>query len=223
MKKIMDIDIVDLIPFSKGLLIARKDVLANGSVRVSFISYDVKLAQAMPITKGVYLLNKFGSSYKPIAEQIGDYVSCDVAVMPNKHVFVVYSSGETGHFDEDGKLVYTGDLFYKDCPVCCAAADGKYIWCTVPDNNSVVRYSPSAGKVVLRIGGDRSTAFSRPIHVSNYDDKLYICNHGSNKIRTISLSDFSVEDYKVFEEPVYRYIRTCGIETAELESGVYIL
>ncbi|NLA73335.1 MAG: hypothetical protein GX848_05835, partial [Clostridiales bacterium] len=46
MKKLMNIDIIDIIPFSKGLIVARKDVLKNGSVKVSFIGYDVKLERA---------------------------------------------------------------------------------------------------------------------------------------------------------------------------------
>ncbi|HOD02295.1 MAG: hypothetical protein BWY46_01075 [Firmicutes bacterium ADurb.Bin300] len=223
MKKLMDIDIVDIIPFSKGLIVARKDVLKNGSVKVSFIGYDVKLERAAPVTKGVYLLNKFGPSYKPISEQIGDYVSCDVAILPNKHTAIVYTSGEVGIFDEKGTLYWTGDIFYKDCPVCSAAVENKYIWFVVPDFNCAVRYSPSAQKIILRIGADTSTAFSRPVSLSNYDDILYICNYGSNKIRTISLRDYTVSDYKVFEEPVYKYIRTCDREIAALNSGVYML
>lgn len=223
MKKLMDIDIIDIIPFSKGLLVARKDVLKSGSVKVSFIGYDVKLERASPVTKGVYLLNKFGPAYKPISEQIGDYVSCDVAALPNKHTAIVYTSGEVGIFDENGSLAWTGDIFYKDCPVCSAAIENKYIWFAVPDFNCAVRYSTFSQKVVLRIGGDSSTAFSRPVSLSNYDDTLYICNYNSNKIRTISLKDYTVSDYKVFEEPVYKYIRTCDKEIAALNSGVYML
>ncbi len=223
MKKLMDIDIVDIIPFSKGLIIARKDVLKSGLVRVSFIGYDIKLERASPVTKGVYLLNKFGAAYKPIADQIGDYVSCDVAMMQNRHTAIVYTTGELGMFDENGVLAWTGDLFYKECPVCSGAVENKYLWFAVPDNNCVVRYSHAAQKVVLRIGGDSSTAFSRPVSLCNYDDVLYICNYDSYKIRTITLNNYSVSDYKVFEEPVYKYIRTCDREVVALNSGVYLL
>ena len=38
MKKIMDIDIVDMIPFSKGIMVARKDILKNGEAKISFIT-----------------------------------------------------------------------------------------------------------------------------------------------------------------------------------------
>jgi|LSQX01.2.fsa_nt_gb hypothetical protein len=223
MKKLMNIDIIDIIPFSKGLIVARKDVLKNGSVKVSFIGYDVKLERASPVTKGVYLLNKFGPSYKPISEQLGDYVSCDAATLPNKHTAIAYTSGEVGLFDENGALTWTGDVFYRDYPVCSAAVENKYLWFAVPDYNCVVRYSLFAQKVVLRIGGDSSTAFSHPVSLCNYDDTLFVCNYNSNKIRTVSLKDYTVSDYKVFEEPVYKYIRTCDKEIAALSSGVYML
>ncbi|NLA77041.1 MAG: hypothetical protein GX851_04320, partial [Clostridiales bacterium] len=206
MKKLMDIDIIDIIPFSKGLIFARKESAHNDSVKVSFFGYDLNTERAAPVTKGVYLLNKFGSSYKPIVEQIGDYVSCDVGILPNAHTSVVYPTGEMGLFDENGMLYWTGDLMYHDLPVRGVAPDNKHIWCVVPENNSVIRYSLSSEKVVLRIGGDRSTAFASPVSLNMFDGELYICNQDSCRIRTINTKDYSVKDYKLFEEPVHRYI-----------------
>lgn len=223
MKKLMDIDIADIIPFSKGIIVARQDTLRSGETRISFITYDVKLERPSQSTKGAYLLNKFGAAYEKITEKLDDYLSCDAAVLPNKHVAVAYTTGELGLFDEDGNLYWTGDLQYRDCPVSSVAAEKKYLWCVVPDNNCVVRYSPVTEKIVLRIGGDSSTAFSTPVSIANYGDTLYICNYKSCKIRTIDLKNFSVSDYKEFEEPVYRYIRTNDREIVELESGVYML
>ncbi|NMP36911.1 MAG: hypothetical protein GX051_02120 [Clostridiales bacterium] len=223
MKKLMDIDIIDIIPFSKGLIFARKESLQNDSVKVSFFSYDLNTERAAPVTKGVYLLNKFGSAYKPIVEQIGDYISCDVAALPGSQTSVVYPTGEMGLFDPEGVLYWTGDLMYHDFPVRGVAADNKHIWCVVPDNNSVIRYSLASEKVVLRIGGDRSTAFASPVSLNIFDGELYICNQGTCRIRTINLKDYSVKDYKVFEEPVHRYIRSCGKEIVVLNSGVYQL
>ena len=52
---------------------------------------------------------------------------------------------------------------------------------------------------------------------------LYICNHQSCKIRTIDLKNYTVSDYKEFEEPIYKYLRTNDREIVELESGVYML
>ncbi len=223
MKKLMDIDIVDIVPFSKGIIVARKDVMPSGNTKISFFTYDVKLERPTASTRGAYLLNKFGENYEKIAEQLSDFIFCDAATLPNKHIAVAYSSGELGLFNDKGELYWTGDLQYRDYPISGVAPEGKYIWCVVPENNCIVRYCPTTGKIVLRIGGDSSTAFLNPVSISVYDNKLYICNYESCKIRTVDLKDYTVADYKTFEEPVYRYIKTNDRELVELESGVYML
>ena len=70
MKKLMDIDIVDIIPFNKGIIVARKDTLPSGNTKISFFTYDVKLERPTASTRGAYLLNKFGENYEKIAEQL---------------------------------------------------------------------------------------------------------------------------------------------------------
>lgn len=223
MKKIMDIDIADIVPFSKGIIVARKDTLSSGKTKISFFTYDVKLERPTASTRGAYLLNKYGEKYEKIAEQLSDFIYCDAAVLPNKHVAIAYTSGEIGLFNDKGELYWTGDLQYKGCPISGVVPEGKYIWCVVPENNCIIRYSPTTEKIVLRIGGDTSTAFLNPVSISIYENKLYICNYQSCKIRTVNLKDFTVADYKTFDEPVYRYIKTNDREVVELESGVYLL
>ena len=223
MKKIMDIDIADIVAFSKGIVVARKDTLKSGKTKISFFTYDVKLERPTASTRGAYLLNKFGENYEAIADQLSDFIYCDACQMGNKHTAIAYASGEIGLFDDKGKLYWTGDLQYKGYPVSGVVSDGKYLWCVVPENNCIIRYSPTTEKIVLRIGGDSSTAFLNPVSLSLYDNKLYVCNYESCKIRTVNLKDFTVADYKIFDEPVYRYIKANDREVVELESGVYIL
>ncbi len=223
MKKIMDIDIADIVSFSKGIIVARKDTLKSGKEKISFFTYDVKTGRPTASTRSAYLLNKFGEKFEEVTEQLSDYIYCDAAILPNKHTAIAYSSGEIGLFNDKGELYWTGDLEYRGCPISGVASEGKYLWCVVPENNSIIRYSPATEKIVLRIGGDSSTAFLNPVSLSIYDNKLYICNYESCKIRTVNLKDFTVADYKIFNEPVYRYIKTNDKEIVELESGVYIL
>lgn len=223
MRRILSINIIDVVPFSKGLLFVRKEQLSNGSVKVSFFSYDITTGKIAPVTKSVYLLNKFGSAYAPIAEHLGDYVSCDTCRLPNGQTFVIYTTGEAGIFDDKGAVLWTGDILYQDAPARDAAADGRFVWCVVPKKNAIIKYSLAGKKVVMRIGGDRTTSFSLPGSVAIYDNMLYVSNRGSNKIRTIRLSDFAVEDYRLFEEPVHKYLRVQDKEFVILDSGVYIL
>ncbi|MBR5246386.1 MAG: hypothetical protein IKV25_03320 [Clostridia bacterium] len=222
MQKIVD-SVYDIIAFSNGIIYTKKTVLENGSVKVSFYGYDIKRMQNTPVTKSVYLLNKYGSEYKKIAEQLGDYVSCDAEILSNKHVIVVYSSGETGIFSPDGEMVWSCDLIYQGSEITGAVADGNQIWSVVPDKNCVVSYSISHKKFSMRIGSSQSTSFQKPVSISKYDNELFVCNADSQKVRTISLKDYSVNDFRIFDEPVYKYLRSCGKEIVVLESGVYVL
>ena len=138
-------------------------------------------------------------------------------------VAVVYSSGETGIFDASGKPVWTGDLIYKDCPINGAVADGVYFWTTVPLQNSIINYSIPHKKFSMRIGSENSKTFSEPVSLSIYRKEMFVCNAGSNKIRKVSLSNYLVSDYKRFDEPVYKYIRSALKEFVILSSGVYVL
>ncbi len=222
MIKIVD-SVYDIIAFSNGIIYTQKTVLENGSVKVNFFGYDIKRMQNTPVTKSVYLLNKFGAEYKKIAEQLGDYVSCDADIMTSKHTVVIYDSGETGIFSPDGDMIWSSDLNYQGSEINGVAVDGTQFWSVVPDKNCIVNYSVSHKKFSMRIGSPDSKSFQKPISLSKYDDNLFICNLESNKVRKINLKDYSVSDYRIFDEPVYKYLRSCGKEIAVLESGVYVL
>ena len=105
MKKIVDFEICDIVPYSNGIIFAKKEMLDDNRCKVTFYGYDIKRAKPIPVTKSVYQLNKFGNAFKAICDNIGDYISCDTAVMRNKDIAVVYPSGETGIFDKDGFIL----------------------------------------------------------------------------------------------------------------------
>lgn len=223
MIKIVGEEIVDLIPFPSGILFVLKEGGVRESSKISFYSFDLTTKSIATVTKNAYLLTKFGSAFSPIAAQLEDYVSCDAAKLWNGYTFVIYSSGEIGIFDEQGTLVKTDDIVYRDSPARDVAVDNNFVWCAVPDQNLIIKYSLQQNRVVLRIGGDSSTTFSRPASVDEYDGSLYICNPGSFKIRKMDLADYSIEDYREFDEPVYKYIKIGEHEFVILASGVYLL
>jgi hypothetical protein len=128
-----------------------------------------------------------------------------------------------GTFNGSGILIWTGDLLYRGSPVRSTAVDGKFIWCAVPNHNSIIRYSPSLRKVDFRIGGTDSNTFSKPMAVFNYDNTLYISNKNSCSVNCVDLSTYVVSDYKHFEEPVLRFFKVDDSQVAVLSSGVYIL
>ncbi len=223
MKKIVDFEIVDIIPFSCGIIFSKKEMIGEDKCKVSFYGFDIKQYRNAPVTRSVYMLNKFGNGYKRIVDEIGDYLNCDADSFAGNKTVIVYPTGETGVFDFEGKSMWSGDLLYHGYPVQDVASDGNQIWCTVPEQNAIISYSIAHKKFYMRIGGENSTAFSNPVSIVKYGNELFVCNAGSYKIRTVNLKDYSVSDFRSFDEPVRRYIRSCGKEIVQLDSGVYIL
>lgn len=223
MIKVVSLDILDLIGFPSGILFVLKENQDSDSVKVSFYSFDSDTKSIASVTKNAYLLTKFGNSFAPIAKQLGDYVSCDAAKLWNGQTFVIYSTGEVGIFDTQGNLIKTSDLSYRGSPARDVAVENNYIWSVVPEQNLIIKYSLLQNRVIMRIGGDSSNTFSNPVAVTEYDGYLYVCNRDSQKIKRVRLSNFAVEDYKEFDEPVYKYVRIENHEYVILESGVYLL
>lgn len=223
MIKIVDASIVDMLPCSGGVIFSTKQMVSEGKYKVSFHAVDVKKLKSAPIIRSVYLRNKFGSGYRRIVSEIGDYLSCDASPYKEDSTVIVYPTGETGIFNAEGKALWVGDLLYHDSPIQSIIADGHLLWCTVPEQNSIISYSLSHKKFHMRIGGKNSTAFQNPTSLKKYGNELFVCCADANKIRTVNLRDFSVQDFRTFDEPVYRYMRVCGKEIVQLESGVYIL
>ena len=223
MIKVVSLDILDLIGFPSGILFVLKENQDNDAVKVSFYSFEIATKSIATVTKNAYLLTKFGSSYAPIAAQLGDYVSCDTAKLWNGQTIIIYSTGEIGIFDESGQIVRTTDLKYRNSPARDVAIDNNYIWSVVPEQNLIIKYSLLQNRVVMRIGGDESNTFSSPVAIAQYDNYLYICNSTACKINRVNLDNFTVEDYKYFDEPIYKYVRVDNYEFVILESGVYLL
>ena len=223
MKRILNVNIIDIVPFSAGLIFVKSEKTSDGTNKASFFSYDALTGEITTVTKSVYLLNKFGMAYESISAKLGDFITCDTVKLPNHHTIVIYPTGEMGHFDEKGKILKTGDLYYNNAPARDVAFDGNSIWSVVPQRNAVIRYSVSAQKIIMRIGGDDNTAFNMPISVSYYTDGLFICNKASCEIRKIDIDTLNVTDYLEFSEPVNKYFRFRDIEIVVLDSGIYEL
>lgn len=223
MRQVLNSQPLDIFPHQQGFIYSKKEYLDDGSIKVSFHFFDQGIHISEPIVKSVYLQAKFGNAYRLIAEQIGDFITCDTSFFPNGAVAVLYKTGDLHVFTANGSHVLSAELLYQETPVQCPAVDDKNIWCVVPERNSVISYSPGEQRVLLRIGGGKSNAFDCPVSVTKILDTLYICNKSSRKIRTIRLEDYSVKDYREFNEPIYKYFQVYDKEYAVLDSGVYML
>ena len=135
----------------------------------------------------------------------------------------MFEGGEIYIFDPKGNKSWTGSISYADEPIYDFAVDGKEVWCTVPNCNAIVCYSPAESRVTMRIGGNNSAVFSDPKGISKTGDIIYVCNADTNTVRTVNVSDYSVKDYHTFKEPVKNYYKIADTEYAVLKSGVYIM
>lgn len=223
MKKIMDTVPLDIIPFSKGFLYARRESNFNKNSRPSFFAYSIEERAFAPVTKSAYLFTKFGPAFRQVCSQLADVITCDAGVFSDMRSAVMYPSGEIGFFKKNGEIEKTGDLVYHNHSAQGIAVDGNSFWSVVPDGNSVVKYSPLLSRVVFRIGSSAANTFERPCSIARAGHCLYVCNLQSNKIRLVDLDTYAVKDYRLFSEPVYKYLRSAEKEFVVLNSGTYML
>ena len=175
MKQILDYMPLDIVPHPDGFVIIEPDKKdQDGRLRISFWFYNLKTMVVQKVKKNFYAECKFGPAHENITRQINDYISCAVCESPRDYINVVFPTGEIGIFDISGTLIWTGDLLYHDCALRSCAPDGKNIWCAVPDQNAIVRYSTKLERVDFRIGGVDTLAFGRPMSVSRYGDDLFV-------------------------------------------------
>lgn len=222
LKRIVSGVLLDILPHASGFLFAEM-TLEGGNEKVSFYSYEQDREESFPITAKTYLTHKFGDHYKKIIEEIGDFISCDAAPLGQNAIVILFESGQMYIFGETGNLLWEGKVSYRDLPVRDLAVNNKEIWCTVPDCNAVICYSPVEKRVTLRIGGPESPAFDEPIGISKGDEHFYIASRKAKKVRSIRISDYEVKDYCKFKEPVHKFFKVGKYEYAVLDSGIYAL
>lgn len=201
----------------------KPEITQGSRTKVGFLGYEMKTGKSVPITKWTYLRTKLGPAYKEIALQLKDYVTCEAATLANNHTVILFPDGDLGIFGAKGSAISTGKLTYKGEAVRSVAAVGNDFWSAVPTLNAVVCYSTGESRINMRIGGEKSNAFLHPEDVVKYDERLFVCCSESCKVRTIALSDYSVNDYLTFEEPVRKYFIAGNEEFVQLDSGIYIL
>ncbi len=224
MRKIIDNSVIDIVPFTYGFVYAKKETDDSGNLRAAFYCYNAQTKKVEAVKRTGYLLTKFGENFEKISEAVGNFIFCDVVKLPVGGQSVVLSpDSKMFFFEPDGTLLWNEELCYRTSPVKGLAADDDCVWCVVPEKNSIMRFSPEAKKVYIRIGGNESSTFDDPVSVSKMGNLLFVCCGEAKKIRKIDLQTYSVKDYKVFDEPVNKYFRVLGKEYVLLDSGFYML
>ena len=58
MKRILNFNVIDIVPFSKGLIFVKRDAMPDGTNKVSFFSYDALTGEITSVTKGIKYAEK---------------------------------------------------------------------------------------------------------------------------------------------------------------------
>ncbi len=224
MQLISSKEIVDIIKYSDNsvILVEKKPLPDPSQYKVQYSVVDFENKSIDVVTKGAYLLKKFGANFKRISQIIPNFVQCDSAVLYDRRVLAIYPNGEAGIFDRDGELEWSGVFEYHNKTVKHLALEGKYFWSVCPVENCVIRYSCQNMKVDLRIGGSEAQTFINPTHVSFDGSDIYVCCD-SNKVRRIDGSNYTVSDYLNFTDSVKRFYKFGDNALAVMTNGTYLL
>lgn len=223
MQKLFNADLLDIIPAERGFVYACKEILPDGEEAAAFYNYnqEIDIFEKVPVLS--YINAKFGENSADIARRLGDFISCTYVGLTNSTKAVSYPDGELKIIDSIGTVISESKVEYFDNPAVSPAVHGTDLWFVVPDSNAIINYSPKHNRIEFRIGSPKEKAFCHPINISVHDNKLFICNAYSYKIKTIGLENYDVSDYCVFNEPVFKYFRVKDTEYVVLRSGVYSL
>ncbi|MBQ8014837.1 MAG: hypothetical protein IJ264_01470 [Clostridia bacterium] len=223
MQKLFNADLLDIQPIERGFIYACKEILPDGETAVAFYIYnqEIDIFEKIPVL--TYINTKFGENGAIIARNLGDFVTCTVVAMTTSTMAVSYPDGRLIVLGNTGEIISETKVDYLENPACSPAANGTDLWFAVPDSNAIINYSVKHNRIEFRIGSPKEKAFCHPIDISVYDNKLFICNAYSYKIKTIGFDNYNVTDYFIFHEPVLKYFRVKDVEYAVLQSGVYSL
>lgn len=222
-QKLFNADLLDIVPVERGFVYACKETLSNGNAAVAFYHYNQEIDIFDKIPVPSYINYKFGEMTFDVARVLGNFVTCDVVPLTASTKLVSYTDGTIKVLGSAGEIVSEGRVEYLDNPACSPAVNGADLWFVVPESNAIINYSVKHNRIEFRIGSANDKTFCHPSDISVYDKKLFICNTNSYKIRTIDLTNYTVADYQLFNEPVYKYFRVKDTEYAILKSGVYSL
>lgn len=217
-------DIADIIKYNDdSAIIVEKLPLPNGTqYKVRYSVIDFKNRNIDVLTKSAYLLKKYGPNYTKISESMPNFVQCDAAVLYDRRVLAVFPNGESGIFNRDGELEWTGAFEYHEKPVKHIALEGKYFWSVCPSENCVIRYSSQNMGVDLRIGGKDTDTFINPTHISLDGDDIFVCCD-NNKVRRIDGNNYTVSDYLNFTDTIKQFFKFGDYAIAVMASGTYVL
>ena len=214
--------IYDVIPQSSGVVFSYRKDSFEDQVCVAYKMISVETGIMADIVNSVYLLSKFGSNYRSASMQCKNYITAKSLILPSGKVFICSDNGRASLIDDDGTAIWTGELKYRGLAPADIAIYKNSLWACYSEAGVLLRFNLNTMREELRIGGSRSP-FDKPSDIFIDGDTAIVANSGSNKLLSVDLNSYVVNDYKEFEEPVYGLVKVRDFEFVLLESGLYVL
>lgn len=223
MKTVFEGEILHVIPMDKGIIITYCEKRTDTQLSVAFKMISFETGKVTNVAKNIYQLSKFGASYRLMAEQTNNYLTCKVIALPSEKMLIIELDGTLKLLESDSTVLWSGQLLYKNAPPTSLALFENKLWTCYAEHNVVVRYNINTMREELRIGGGTSSVFKQPSDIFIKHNIGYVCNPGTLQVLTLNLNTYDLEVYKEFTAPVKQYLEVDGYSFVVMENGVYLL
>jgi len=222
MKRIFEGQVYEILPLSNGIIFSYCKEIIDQNVVVSFKMLSFETGRITDVAKNIYFVTKFGTNYKAVLKNCGNYITEKAITLPNSKVFLLSPEGEAQIIDDDGTPIWKGSLSYRSFKATDIALYKNVIWSCYSDSNVLVRYNPSTMREELRIGGNKSP-FDAPRSLFVEGNTVTVVNSASKKLVEVNLDSYTVLEREEFEEPPKQYVKVGKYRFVLLESGIYLL
>ena len=222
MKTIFKGEVYDIIPMANGFVFAYARTKTEENVVVCYKMVSFENGVATDVARNIYLLSKFGSNYNQAVTFSDNHITTSSLPLQNGKVFTCTAQGNAYLLDDEGQLLWSGELKYKGKVPSAIAIHKNSLWACFKEFNVLLRFNIATMREELRIGGNLSPLNS-PTGIFIDGDTAIVSSSGDKKLVKIDLNSYTVSDYKEFEEPIYNYIKVKGFEMVLLDSGLYLL
>jgi len=223
MEQLFQGKVYEILPTQDGIIFSYANrEYEEGMIEISYkmISFDTR--RITDIAKNIYMINKFGNSYKMMERLCDNYVTAKSIILPGGKVFLLHDDGSAQVVDADGEPLWTGTLIYHHHLPSDAVLFSDGLWVAYENANVLLKYSLQNMRLELRVGGNNSP-FEGPCDLFAEAGELVVCNKNSGTIKSINLNTYNVLEYEKFDEPLLQYVCVKGYRFVALESGLYVI
>ncbi|MBR6548632.1 MAG: hypothetical protein IKT68_03720 [Clostridia bacterium] len=221
MKQILDQNAFQVFPSQNGFIFAVKEE-REGKAVVSYKLLDFERLTLSPITRNVYLLEKFGQHFERYADNPEEFLQLRTLFVPDHRLLTVDPMGNARVYHGDGTVSWQGRLLYNDCPPTGFALDENGLYVSFGEAGAIVRYHARTLRPEMRFGGGNG-CLPCPEGLYCQHESVYFCAPKEQKIYQLNPREFTVEEYAAFDQPVHQYYKYHANEIVRLDSGVYKL